>query len=164
MGQYLTWTKGIFDSSYQIFADGKIRNTLFFNTWKNEARGIGQDKSYYFKTSGLFNGHTQILNENNEIIGTIAYQSLKSNAMLTMTTGEQYMWQHTNNWHSRWEISNREDILISYTSSTSSGTIETNTDDELLLICGLFVREYYMRSFIFLLFIVFIPIICSNSF
>lgn len=159
MDAILTWTKGLFESNYQIFSNGQIKNSLLFNTWKNEAQGIGANCNYYFRTSGYLHPTTQILNQQQELVGTITYNSWQTKATVQMKSGEQFLWNFTNGWYSKWVIGNFQDKQIFFESNSSSGMIRTNTDDEVLLLTGLFIKEYHSRLFIFLLLIIFIPLI-----
>lgn len=159
MDAILTWTKGLFESNYQIFSNGQIKNSLLFNTWRNEAQGIGANQNYYFRTSGFLHPTTTILNQQMEQIGTISYNSWQTKATLQMKSGEQFLWNFTNGWYSKWIISNFQDKQILFDSNSSNGVISTNTDDEVILLAGLFIREYHSRLFIFLILIIFIPII-----
>ncbi len=159
MEAILTWTKGLFESNYQIFSNGQIRNSLLFNTWKNEAQGIGINQNYYFRTSGFLNPTTQVFNQQQELIGTISYNSWQTKATINMNSGEQYMWNFTNGWYSKWAVGNFQGKQILFDSNSSSGVISTNTDDEVLLLIGLFIREFHSRLFIFLILIILIPII-----
>lgn len=159
MDAILTWTKGLFESNYQIFSNGRIKNSLLFNTWRNEAQGIGTDQNYSFRTAGFLHPTTTIFNQQMEPIGTITYNSWQTKAMLQMQSGEQFMWNFTNGWYSKWTIGNFQDKQILFDSNSSNGVISTNTDDEVLLLAGLFIREYHSRLFIFLLLLIFIPII-----
>lgn len=160
MQRYLIWNKGFFDSNYQLFGEGKIQASLLFNSWKNEARGIGLNSSYFFRTIGFVNPSTDIIDGNNEIIGTIKYDSWHSKATLTMRSGEVYAWAFTNSWLSKWTISNFTDKQVIYEANSTSGKISANTDDEVMLLSGLFIKEYYSRILILIIvFIVIIPIL-----
>ncbi|WP_316783504.1 hypothetical protein [Pedobacter frigiditerrae] len=160
MESYLTWNKGIFESNYQIFERGKISCTMFFDTWRSEAKAISQSKNYRFKDDGLYGTTTQIFDGNNELIGFINYDDWKTKANITLNSGEKYALDFTNTWHSQWIITNFNDKQIKYDSSTSSGTVVSNTDDELMLLIGFYAREHFTKMFMLLIFIViFIPII-----
>ncbi|RZK60315.1 MAG: hypothetical protein EOO91_01805 [Pedobacter sp.] len=160
MERYLTWNKGIFESNYQIFENGKINSTLFFDTWRSEAKAISQTKNYRFKDDGLYGTNTQIFDGNNELLGFISYSDWKTKATITLNSGEKYALEFTNTWHSQWRITNFSDKQINYDSSTSSGTVLSNTDDELMLLIGFYAREHFTKMFMLLIFIIiFIPMI-----
>jgi hypothetical protein len=161
MEQYLTWTKGLLESSYQLFSNGKIKGSLFFDIWKNEARGIGTERNYIFATTGLASSTTHITDENGTILGIITYNVWKTTATVTLKNDEIYIWNFTNNWHSKWCISNFKNQQISYDSSSSGGTIITDTTDEMILLAGLVIKEYYTRIFVIIILLIFIPIVTN---
>lgn len=165
MERYLTWNKGIFESNYQIFDGGKISCTMFFDTWRSEAKAISQSKNYRFKDDGLYGTTTQIFDGNNELIGFITYSDWKSKATITLNSGEKYAFEFTNNWHSQWRITNFNDKQINYDSSTSSGTAVSNNDDELMLLVGFYVREHFTKMIMLIIFIIiFLPMISRGIF
>jgi hypothetical protein len=154
MERHLTWTKGLFESTYQVFENGQIKNSLFFETWKNEARSIGQSETIFFKTTGFLESTTLIVNEKAAVLGTITFTFLQTKANVILTDGTHYSCDFSNNWLSKWMVTDSKAKQIIYDSNTSSGNINTNTDDELMLLTGLFFREYYGRTI--MLFIVFL--------
>ena len=165
MERYLTWNKGIFESNYQIFEQGKIKCSMFFDTWRSEAKAISQSKNYRFKDDGLYGTATQIFDESNELIGMISYSDWKSKATITLNSGEKYAFEFTNTWHSQWIITNFNDKQIKYDSSTASGTVVSNTEDELMLLLGFYAREHFTKMIILLILIViFIPTISRGIF
>ncbi|TCC91911.1 hypothetical protein EZ428_09185 [Pedobacter frigiditerrae] len=165
MERYLTWNKGIFESNYQIFESGKIKCTLFFDTWRSEAKAISQSKNYRFKDDGLYGTTTQIFDGNNELIGFISYSDWKSKATITLNSGEKYAFEFTNTWHSQWRITNFNDKQINYDSSTSSGTVVSNNDDELMLLIGFYAREHFTKMIMLIIFIIiFLPMISRGIF
>jgi len=157
MEKHLTWTKGIFENTYQLFENGQIVNTLFFDTWKNEARTIGKENSFLFKTNSYFDSNTQILTGNGEIVGTISFDLWQTKAVVNLTSGEQFACNFNNYWLSKWTITNFKDKQLFYYANTSSGTITADTDDELILLSGLFIREHYSR--VWILFIIFFAMV-----
>ncbi|RZL47156.1 MAG: hypothetical protein EOP00_12785 [Pedobacter sp.] len=165
MEKYLTWNKGIFDSNYQIYEAGQIKYSMFFDTWRSEAKAITQQNTYIFKDDGIYGTTTQIFGKNHELIGTITYNDWKTKATITLNSGEIYTCDFVNAWHSKWTITNFSDKQIHYDSSTSSGNALANTDDELMLLIGFYVREHFTKMFMLLIFIVvFIPIITRGIF
>jgi hypothetical protein len=159
MEHYLTWRKGLFDSNYQVYDQSQIRASLFFGSWKNDARGIALSKNYYFTTEGFLNPVTRIRDENLQELGIITYHPWQLKATLTFNHEIHASWAYTNGWLSNWRISDHREKQIQYHASTAAGTILTNNDDELLLLSGLFVREFFSRIMILILIIFLFPII-----
>lgn len=165
MEKYLTWNKGIFDSNYQIYEAGQIKCTMYFDTWRSGANAITKENTYVFKDDGIFGTTTKIYGKNNDLIGFINYNDWKTKATITLNSGENYTCDFVNAWHSKWMITNFATKQINYDSSTSSGNVMTNTDDELMLLLGFYVREHFTKMFMIIIFVaVFIPIITRGIF
>jgi hypothetical protein len=130
-------------------------------TFSKTAHGIFNGEKYIFTTKGFFNRHTDIIHANdNKVIGEITYSSWMSKATLT-TLDKKVSWKYDNPWNTKWSISNSSGIRISYAGSTTSGRIDSNTDDSLLLLSGLFVTNYYRQMSIEVIVAVFLPIWAS---
>lgn len=164
MNNFLTWTKGLFDSNYQLFTDGKISGSLLFDTWKNEAKGMGITSSYFYKTEGFLKPITKIINDKNELIGTITYDSWQTKATIKMESGEVFGWSFTSSWLNNWLITDFKEKKISYHSQSANGTINSSTTDESILLTGIFIREFYARILIFCLILFLVPAILRIGF
>jgi hypothetical protein len=161
MERLLTWRKGLFDSNYQLYTDGEIRGSLIFSSWKNNARGIAL-KNYYFTSEGFLNPITKIRDEKHNQIGIVTYHVWKLKATVTFNDLDHASWGYTNSWLSRWVITNHRDKQIHYHSATSSGIAHSNNDDELLLLSGLYIREFFSRAIILLILLILIPTIMRS--
>ncbi len=157
MEKQLTWTKGYFDSNYQLFDLGNISGSILFENWNNNAKGIALTKSCSFKTEGFTNPTTHILNENNEVIGVIKYESWQTKATITMTSGAIYGWSFTNSWLSNWMITDFKQQKITYKSNSGNGNIQASATDEIMLLTGIFIREFYARILIVCIMLFLIP-------
>lgn len=56
------------------------------------------------------------------------------------------------------ECFNSEGVNIKYAGSSASGQIDSNSADALLLLCGLFVTNYYWQMSVAMLIAVLVPI------
>ena len=129
---------------------------------KITSRGELNEKKYTFKTTGFFNQHTQIIENNeNKIIGEITYNNWMNKATININ-GKKFELKYNNIWNSKWSITSLNETQISYNSSTSTGQIQSNTDNELLILSGLFVANYYLQMTLAILLIVFIPILIRH--
>ena len=145
MEQILNWRKGLFDSNYQVFGNALLKFSLNFSSLKNSAIATTQQGIYLLRSEGFSNPETKILNNKNEVIAIIRYDWLNFKAKISFTSGEEFDWGFQNSWLSRWSLNNHKDKQIIYSSSTNSGQIHSNVDDDLFILTGLFVREYYSR-------------------
>lgn len=164
MRVFSTWNKGLFDSNYQIFTEGKISGSLLFDNWKNEAKGMGLTTNISFKTEGFLTPKTNILNDKNEIIGVITYESWQTKATINMASGDIFGWSFTNSWLSNWSITDFKEKNISYQSKSGTGTIESTASDEIMLLTGIFIRECYARILVVILFLLIIPAFSRSIF
>lgn len=162
MEQLLTWRKGLFDSNYQLYTNGEIKGSLIFSSLKNNARAIAL-KNYYFTTEGFLNPVTKIRDENHNQIGIITYHIMQLKATINFENRDHASWSYANGWLSQWIITNHQDKQIQYHASTAAGNVYSNTDDELMLLSGLFVREFFSRALILFIIAVFIPLIARIS-
>ena len=67
-------------------------------------------------------------------------------------------WKYENFWNTKWSVFNPEGINIEYSGSMTRGKIDSNVDDALLLLSGLFVPNYYWQMTMVALLAVFIPL------
>lgn len=161
MQRLLTWRKGLFDSNYQLYANGEIKGSLLFSSWKNNARGIAL-KNYYFISEGFLNPITKIKDENHNQIGVITYNTWKLKATVTFTNLDHASWGYTNGWLSQWTITNHRDKQIQYQSSTAVGMVYSDNDDELMLLSGLYIRAFFSRAIILIIIAILIPILIRS--
>lgn len=157
MEHFLTWRKGLFDSNYQIYKQSQIQASLFFSSWKNNARGIGLHESYFFTTEGFSNPITKITDQNGQEIGLITYHFWQLKASISLNKQEHSSWSFSNAWLSKWTINNFQGKEIHYQASSGSGTVFSNNEDELLLLSGLFIKEYFARILILFFILLILP-------
>lgn len=159
MEHFLTWRKGLFDSNYQIYNQSQIQASLFFSSWKNDAQGIGLHQTYLFTSGGLSNPTTRIIDQNGHEIGLITYHFWQLKATISLNNQEHSSWAFSNAWLSKWTINNYQGKEVHYQASSGSGTIFSDNDDELLLLSGLFIKEYFARIMILFFIILILPIL-----
>lgn len=157
MSTIYTWTKGIFECTYKINLNnqqiGMLRDKTFSQTSEGEING----KRYTFRTCGFFQQHTKIVNENNELVGEIEYNNWMNKATINLGA-RKIIWEYNNIWHTKWRMSDSTGLQINASSSTTAGTIETNSTDDLSVLAGLFVTNYYIQMTVVIMVAVFIPI------
>ncbi len=154
----LSWKKGIFDSTYKIYSDGVVIGRLKDKAFSQSADGEFNGKIYTFKTRGFFKQKTQITDvQSDKVIGEITYNTLMTKANLAILD-KNINWKYDNLWNTKWSIYNAEGIQINYNGSSTSGKIESNTNEGLLLLTGLFVTNYYWQMTLMTLVAIFIPI------
>lgn len=145
MVTYLQWKKGIFKSTYEILSGESFIGNLRPDSWGNIGKGELNGKKYIFETKGFFNPETLInTTENNLPIGKITYNSWKTRA--TIECGNKaYMWKYDNAWNTKWSVSDSEGILMRYHGSFTKGDIEIKVADEMLILSGLYITNYFWQ-------------------
>ena len=82
--------------------------------------------------------------------------------MMTRATiqysGQSLHWKYDNRWQSRWSIFNDAGVRMKFAGKSTRGSIEYENADDLLVLTGLFVTNYYQQAMIAILVAVFIPI------
>lgn len=156
----LTWTKGLFSSLYRINSNGKQLGSLKDKPFSRTTKGIINGKEYLFRNSGFFKQQTEIFDcSDNKEIGGIEYNSWRSKATITVN-GSKYNWKYDNLWNTRWSISGTNGLSAKFKSFTTKGHIDADTDDTLLILSGLFIKDFYLQAaFIVILIAVIIPAI-----
>jgi hypothetical protein len=154
----LNWKKGFFKETYEIYSNGGLVGTLKENIWKQIAYGELNGKTVIFKTQGFLNQETQIIDPgSNSIIGKISYNLWMTKATIEYSNTVA-KWKCENVWNTKWSISNSVDVLIQCHGSSSKGIMEGQTQDELLILSGLFVTNYYWQISLAVIIAVLIPI------
>ncbi len=149
MNKEVTWTKGTFDSAYQVFCDGQICGNLIFETWNNNALGIMWQKNYKFRSNGLMHLSTLIHGDNGEELGRITFHIWQLKAIIALKKQAPFSWAYTNSWLSEWSMDNYQGTKLSYKAGTGTGVVNgENLDDELTLLAGIYVKEYFSRILI----------------
>jgi len=163
MKSILHWKRGALSNTYKIFEGENLIGKLKDSTFSQTSEGQIQQKGYQFITKGLFKQETQIIDaEKNQVIGTISYNSWMSRANIQLNN-RLIQWKYDNMWQSRWSLFNDEGILMSFAGGMSKGSIECDHTDDLLLLTGLFVTNYYRQIGIAVLVVVLIPILAGTQ-
>jgi len=158
MKTILTWEKGIFSNTFNIYKDGHLIGKIKNNCFSQSADGELNEVKYIFKTKGLLKQHTQILDyQTNSLIGEISYNNWMTKATLSIQNEEIY-WKYENVWNTKWTIFNSDGIQINYSGSSTRGKIESNTENDLLILIGLFVTNYYWQMAAAIIIIALVPI------
>jgi hypothetical protein len=154
----LRWKKNLFSSSTIIYSNGQRIGELKDKTFSQTANGELNGKKYSFKTKGFFKQQTDIIDGfENKVVGEITYNNWKTNAIISIDN-KTINWKYDNLWNTKWSIFDSEGINIKYSGSSTSGQIDSNIDDSMILLSGLFVTNYYWQKTVAVLVAVFVPI------
>jgi len=162
MQRRLYWNKPFFSNTYSIYAKDKRVGYLKEKPFSKSVYGQLNGKQYIFRNTGFFSQKTKIIDgSSNKVIGEISYNSWMTKANI-LAGNKEVKWKYDNIWHTKWRMILQEDTIITYASSSTRGTIETNTDDELLLLSGLYIKNYYTQ-WIAVLIAIMVPLLITNS-
>jgi len=159
----LEWRKGLLSSTYRIYDEGRQVGVLREHTFAQTANGELNGMKYTFRTKGFLNQKTDIIDDRSgETIGEIEYNTWMTKA--TLTFGNRIVfWKYNNMWNTKWSIYDSDNIKIDYAGSTTGGLIDSSIDDDLLLLSGLFVTNYYRQIALVIFVVIFIPILTNLS-
>ena len=154
----LTWKKGAFSTTYQIYWDERSIGQLQNQSFRQTSEGRINNKKYSFVTKGVFKQETRIINgESNKVIGRITYNSMKSRASIQLSD-RTLSWKYDNIWQTRWRIYDEKQTLMRFEGKSLKGSIEFEQADDLLVLTGLYVTNYYQQAMIAVFVAVFVPI------
>ncbi|QNR85860.1 hypothetical protein H9N25_05260 [Pedobacter riviphilus] len=163
MSKFINWKSNWLSGNFQLFADGVQKGMITFETWKSNAESMLEDKNYQFVNEGFWQSSTKVIDrKTGGVVAVITYDSWKSKALISLNTGEQYEWKSTGIWKSQWTVSNYKDAHIMYTSGNNSGAISSDTDNNLLIIAGLFIKQVYHKRAVLIIACI-VPIISTST-
>ena len=158
MKTLLHWKRGAFSSTCRILSGEEIIGELASYTFKQTAEGVIRNKRYLFRTKGLFKQETQIIDGvSDQVIGNITYNSMMSKATIEFKD-RTVSWKYDNTWQTKWSLYDKLGIHMKFAGRQSKGTIEFEEEDDLLVLTGMFVTNYYQQAMIAIMVAVFIPI------
>jgi len=141
----LTWKRNWFSSAYQILAGGISVGTLKEKAFQRSAFGNIGDQHYKFQQKGWLKPYTEIIDLNTgEKIGSISFSSWKFKATVTIGTQQMY-WSYRNFWQNKWELSDFAGDHITFKGNCNKGAIAMTYRDDLLVLIGLLISNYYQN-------------------
>lgn len=140
-----TWKTRFFRSAFDISKYGEPAGELCSKGWKRKWEGTLNETRVNFEVKGFFDKDFLILNpDDGSKLGNIVFNTWRTKATITLN-GKEYNWDYENWWHTKWVISNQNGNLIKYASGFKSGDILSYSEDNILLLTGLFIRDYLQQ-------------------
>jgi len=139
------WKTRFFSSRYEIYRfetpDGELQRA----GWRKKTGELG-GKKVLFEVKGFF-GRDLMINDpdSGTRIGNILFNTWKTSATITLS-GRQYYWERKGFFRKEFTISDENNVLITYTTHFKSGEIVSNADNEILVLTGLYIREYLRQA------------------
>ena len=141
----LKWRRRLLGCTFQLFSGEKQIGHLKDSELSRSATGEINGQHFKFVTVGHFHPKTHIVDPvSNTKIGQIKYNSWYPKAQI-MHNGATTTWKFSNIWETRWKLFNQEDQRMSFKGHTTKGSIQTSELDNLLILAGLYVSNYYWR-------------------
>ncbi|WP_406827202.1 hypothetical protein [Pedobacter sp. KACC 23697] len=163
MSKLINWKSDWFSGNFQLFVDGLQKGAITFGMWTSNAESVFEDQNFQFVNEGFWQSNTKVIDrKTNEVLAIITYDCWKSKALISLNSGEQYEWKATGIWKSKWTVSNYKDEHIIYTSNSNSGAISSDTDNKLLVVAGLFIKQVYNRMSVLLIACI-VPVITTST-
>jgi hypothetical protein len=162
MNTSLSWKKGLFKSSYEIFAGDISVGKLKPDSWNSQGNGYFKGKEFKFETKGFFNQETRIINPaDNSVIGNITYNSWKTKATIEYGS-KTFSWKYDNGWNTKWSLSGTEGIALEYHGSFTEGEVKVYNYDDLLILTGLYISNYFWQISSVIIMSAIIPVVLSG--
>lgn len=158
MKSHFTWKKRLFSSLYRIYSKDTLIGNLDDKWLSRSAKGIINGKAYIFRSPICLRQHTEIIDcSDNKKVGTINYNGWMTRA--TISIGDKTTrWKYDNIWNTKWILFDKHSVVMSASQSTCNGQISSSTEDELLVLSGLFITHYYLQMTFVIMIIIIIPI------
>ena len=158
MNTILNWEKGLFKSIYEIYSDSTLVGYMNEKSWTQSSHGELYGEKYLFRIRGFLNQETNVFkNDNHTPIGKITYNSWMTKAKIEYS-GKVYCWKFDNLWSTRWRLYSEEGLEIKYTCSSTRGRIEADSENNFLLLAGLYINNYFWQTTLVILVTVFLPV------
>lgn len=145
METHYTWKTKFFRNKYEIFQYEMLAGELTGSGWKRKSAGELKEKKALFEVRGFFKQQYMIIDPvDNSPVGDIVFNNWRSKAVITLQN-KSYNFQFDSFFHRRWSISNESGFLIKYESGFRNGSIISYTGDEILILTGLYIRDFIRK-------------------
>jgi hypothetical protein len=142
METQFNWKAKLFKNKYEIFQNETIAGELAGSGWKRKSAGELKGKKVLFEVRGFLKQQYMIINpDDNSVSGEMTYNRWRTKAIITLHN-KTYNFQFDNFFHTKWNISNENGSLIRYEARFRHGTILSYTNDEILILTGLYIRDF----------------------
>ncbi len=154
----LKWEKKIISNLYLIYQNDKLIGNINKDIFSLKYNGELNGRSFLFIRKGFLNQQVLIIEQSNQrIVGEISLGSWLTKASI-LINNNTYNWKCKNFWSAKWSISDFKETQIQYSKSLSKGEIYSNTNNELLLLSGLYIAIYYRQQSLLIILIALIPL------
>jgi hypothetical protein len=159
----ISWKKGLFSTAYQLFYGNQKAGYLKERTWSRKADGVLMETQVSFRKKGVFSSEAEIFDaETKKKLGEIEMSFWGNKTSITLDD-KVFNWRFSNSWNSKWELLEGAHPIIKYKSGLLSGKAESQIEDELMLLTGLFIYNHFTQIMLFISIISAVIIISVSS-
>lgn len=145
MQNTLSWKKGLFKCTFQLFAGGYPVGQLKDSEFSRTAHGRLNNKEVAFRRCEGWRTKVEILDKKDTSrIGQISFNPWYPKATIHLGNQEVY-WSFSNLWETRWKITDSEGLIVTYKGWSGKGEMTIMEQDDLLVLAGLYISNYYWR-------------------
>ena len=153
------WMKGLFSTVYNLRkedAKGYLQNSTFSNTSHGSING----EKFQFISKGLLQNSTRIFREglSHSQLGEISYNIWGNNKAKIKLDNENYELEFKGILMNKWSIYKKSQLVMSYHGNSSRGKCDVYTNNEALLLAGLYIANYFWQTSISTMVAIFVPI------
>ncbi len=139
------WKTKLFSNRFEIYQNDMVKGELYKERWSRKVSGELNTRRVLFETNGFFKYETAITDlQGNLPLGNIKYTLWKAKSVIVYQNKE-YQWRFDNFLRSKWSISNENGVLIKFHSHALTGIIVSYTRDEILILTGFFIRNFFKQ-------------------
>lgn len=145
MESTFTWKTKFFSNTWDIIQNDQKVGEIVNKAFSRSSSGTLRGKKILFEIRGFFRQQTRILDaESESLLAEVVISNWKTKATISYNTRE-YIWQHENFWNTKWSISDTNGAIVKYNSHAMGGEITSYTTDEVLIMAGLFIKNYFRQ-------------------
>jgi hypothetical protein len=135
------WKTRLFSSRYELYRYETLEGELRSAGWRKKT-GELSGKKVLFEIKGFFDRDFLISDPDTKtLLGNISFSNWRRTATITLLN-KTYTWNSIGFFRKKWTISDENNVLISYDTHFKNGEITSTADNEILVLTGLFIREY----------------------
>jgi len=145
MEQRFNWKTKLFSKKFEIYQHDSLKGEIYKENWSRKVTGELNVRRVRFETKGFFKNETTIIDLQGEIeIGRVNFAGVRSRAII-LYQNREFKWQYDNLIRSKWSVNDENGAIIRYHSNAFTGIITSYTRDEILILTGFFVRNFFKQ-------------------
>lgn len=151
----IRWEKGFLSNKYVIFKNKLEVGSLTQKYFSQNAEGRLNESQLTFESSNLFGQKIEIFDQYRRPLGLIKYNLWKTEAELQLN-GKVYRCKMDGLFKFSLSIYHLHAELFKFEGSSTKGAVEGDEIDDEMILCGLYLMNYYMELLVSIVLIVFV--------